>query len=74
MVGENSPQRLDPPLPLAMDSLALLGETHLAVLLSLAFGLIGMAPAGVIMALTGEDIGHAITDQRRSLKVRCAGC
>lgn len=37
-----------------MVSLALLGETHLAVLLSLAFGLIGMAPAGVIMALTGE--------------------
>ncbi len=45
-----------------MASLALLGETHLAVFLSLAFGLIGMAPAGVIMALTGE----AISAERRA--------
>lgn len=46
----------------AMASLALLGRTELAVFLSLLFGLLGMAPAGVIMALTGE----AITAERRA--------
>ena len=38
----------------AAGSLALLSETELAVALSLVFGLVGMAPAGVIMALSGE--------------------
>lgn len=38
----------------AMVSLALLAVSGTAVAVSLAFGLIGMAPAGVIMALTGE--------------------
>ena len=37
----------------AMASLALLPEVGWAVPLSLAFGLVGMAPAGIIMALTG---------------------
>jgi cyanate permease len=38
----------------AMGSLLLLPHTSFAIALSLAFGLVGMAPAGVIMALTGE--------------------
>jgi MFS family permease len=46
----------------AMASLALLGEPKLAIPLSLAFGLLGMAPAGVIMALTGE----AMAPERRA--------
>jgi predicted MFS family arabinose efflux permease len=37
----------------AMVSLALLSHVGWAILLSLLFGLIGMAPAGLIMALTG---------------------
>jgi predicted MFS family arabinose efflux permease len=36
-----------------MASLALLPQTNWAIPLSLAYGLIGMAPAGLIMALTG---------------------
>ena len=47
----------------AMGSLALFGETPSAVPLSLAFGLLGMAPAGVIMALTGQ----AVSPERRAL-------
>ncbi len=43
-------------------SLLLLQHTALAVLLSLLFGLFGGAPAGVIMALTGE----AMAPQRRA--------
>ena len=46
----------------AVAVLLLLRQTSLAVALSLAFGLIGMAPAGVIMALTGE----AMAPQRRA--------
>lgn len=46
----------------AVVALLLLRQTSLAVVLSLAFGLIGMAPAGVIMALTGE----AMAPQRRA--------
>ena len=46
----------------AVVALLLLRQTSLAVLLSLALGLIGMAPAGVIMALTGE----AMAPQRRA--------
>ena len=46
----------------AVAVLLLLRQTSLAVVLSLAFGLIGMAPAGVIMALTGE----AMAPQRRA--------
>ena len=46
----------------AIVSLLLLQHTGLAVLLSLAFGLFGGAPAGVIMALTGE----AMAPQRRA--------
>lgn len=38
----------------AMGSLLLLPHGSLAIVLSLAFGLLGMAPAGVIMALTGQ--------------------
>jgi predicted MFS family arabinose efflux permease len=38
----------------AMGSLLLLPHSSLAITLSFAFGLLGMAPAGVIMALTGE--------------------
>ncbi len=38
----------------AMAALAALGQSGADVWASLAFGLIGMAPAGVIMALTGE--------------------
>ena len=40
----------------AMVSLLLLPYTSLAIVLSLAFGLFGMAPAGVIMSLTGESM------------------
>ena len=43
-------------------SLLLLQHTGMAVVLSLAFGLFGGAPAGVIMALTGE----AMAPQRRA--------
>ena len=43
-------------------SLLLLKQTQLAVVLSLFFGLMGMAPAGVIMALTAE----AMAPQRRA--------
>jgi len=43
-------------------SLLLLRHTDMAVLLSLAYGLFGGAPAGVIMALTGE----AMAPQRRA--------
>ena len=46
----------------AVAALLLLRQTSLAIALSLAFGLIGMAPAGVIMALTGE----AMAPQRRA--------
>ena len=37
-------------------SLLLLQETERAVVLSLAFGLIGAAPAGIIMSLTGQSM------------------
>lgn len=37
-------------------SLLFLQETELAVVLSLAFGLIGAAPAGIIMSLTGQSM------------------
>ena len=40
----------------AMASLLLLPYASLAIVLSLAFGLLGMAPAGVIMSLTGESM------------------
>ena len=46
----------------AMVSLALLAVSGAGVAVSLAFGLIGMAPAGVIMALTGE----AMSPERRA--------
>jgi predicted MFS family arabinose efflux permease len=46
----------------AVVSLLLLHEVSIAVWLSLAFGLVGMASAGVIMALTGE----AMAPQRRA--------
>ncbi len=46
----------------AMISLALLAVSGAGVAASLAFGLIGMAPAGVIMALTGE----AMSPERRA--------
>jgi predicted MFS family arabinose efflux permease len=46
----------------AVVTLLLLRQTSWAVALSLMFGLIGMAPAGVIMALTGE----AMAPQRRA--------
>lgn len=42
--------------------LLLLRQTSLALVLSLLFGLVGTAPAGVIMALTGE----AMAPQRRA--------
>ena len=42
----------------AMSSLLLLPYASFAILLSLAFGLMGMAPAGVIMALTGEAMSR----------------
>ena len=41
-------------LVVAMLSLALLPQTRFAIPLTLAFGLMGMAPAGLIMALTGQ--------------------
>ncbi len=47
---------------LAVVSLLLLQQSALAVVLSLSFGLFGGAPAGVIMALTGE----AMAPQRRA--------
>ncbi len=50
-------------MAVAMGSLALLNKPQLAVGLSLAFGLVGMAPAGVIMALSGE----AMSPERRAL-------
>jgi predicted MFS family arabinose efflux permease len=46
----------------AVLTLLLLPQSSLAVALSLLFGLIGVAPAGVIMALTGE----AMAPQRRA--------
>jgi len=46
----------------AVVSLLLLQQTALAILLSLLFGLVGGAPAGVIMALTSE----AMAPQRRA--------
>jgi predicted MFS family arabinose efflux permease len=46
----------------AVASLLLLTHTSMAIVLSLLFGLIGMAPAGVIMALTAE----AMAPQRRA--------
>jgi MFS family permease len=46
----------------AVASVLLLHEVSIAVWLSLAFGLVGMASAGVIMALTGE----AMAPQRRA--------
>ena len=46
----------------AVVSVLLLREVSIAVWLSLAFGLVGMASAGVIMALTGE----AMAPQRRA--------
>jgi predicted MFS family arabinose efflux permease len=46
----------------AMGSLALLAVSGAGIAASLAFGLIGMAPAGVIMALTGE----AMRPERRA--------
>jgi predicted MFS family arabinose efflux permease len=49
-------------LVIAMGSLLLLPYGSLAIVLSLAFGLLGMAPAGVIMALTGE----AMSPDRRA--------
>ncbi len=44
-------------LATAMGALALLRQTDLAVPLIFVFGLIGMSPAGVIMALTSEAMG-----------------
>lgn len=41
----------------AMASLALLPQVGWAVPVSLLFGLLGVAPAGIIMALTGEAMG-----------------
>lgn len=41
-------------LVVAILSLALLPQTRFAIPLALAFGLLGMAPAGLIMALTGQ--------------------
>lgn len=46
----------------AMASLAFLAVSGSGIAVSLAFGLIGMAPAGVIMALTGE----AMRPERRA--------
>jgi len=46
----------------AVASLLLLEQTSWAIVLSLFFGLMGMAPAGVIMALTAE----AMAPQRRA--------
>jgi MFS family permease len=49
-------------LLVAMLSLALLPQTSLAIPVALAFGLVGMAPAGLIMALTSQ----AVAPQRRA--------
>ena len=49
-------------LVVAMVSLALLPQTNLAVPVALAFGLVGMAPAGLIMALTSQ----AVAPERRA--------
>ena len=49
-------------LIVAMAVLALLPHTGFAVPLTLAFGLVGMAPAGLIMALTGQ----AVAPERRA--------
>ena len=49
-------------LVVAMLSLALLPQTRFAIPLTLAFGLMGMAPAGLIMALTG----HAMAPEHRA--------
>lgn len=49
-------------LVVAMVALALLPHTRFAVPLALAFGLVGMAPAGLIMALTGQ----AVAPERRA--------
>ncbi len=50
-------------LAVAVAVLLLLPVTSLAIAWSLAFGLIGMAPAGIIMALAGE----AMAPQRRAV-------
>ncbi len=49
-------------LAVAMLSLALLPQTSLAIPVALAFGLVGMAPAGLIMALTSQ----AVAPERRA--------
>lgn len=49
-------------LVVAMVSLSLLPRTSLAIPVALAFGLIGMAPAGLIMALTSQ----AVAPERRA--------
>ncbi len=49
-------------LIVAMLSLALLPQTSLAIPVALAFGLVGMAPAGLIMALTSQ----AVAPERRA--------
>lgn len=46
-------------MAVAVTTLLMLKHTNLAVALSLAFGLIAAAPAGVIMALTGEAMAPA---------------
>ena len=43
-------------MAVAVASLLLLPQSSLAIPVALAFGLMGMAPAGVIMALTGESM------------------
>lgn len=43
-------------MAVAVASLLLLPQSSLAIPVALAFGLMGMAPAGVIMALTGETM------------------
>lgn len=43
-------------MAVAIASLGFLGQTQLALVLSLSFGSVGMAPAGVIMALTSESM------------------
>ena len=52
-------------LIVAMAALALLPHTKFAVPLTLAFGLLGMAPAGLIMALTGQ----AVAPERRAFGI-----
>lgn len=49
-------------MAVAVAVMLLLSQTGLAVTLSLAFGLVGMAPAGIIMALAAE----AMAPQRRA--------